>query len=450
MRRYAPKSLAGQLALLVGIALFVAQAINFALLLSENRERRANLTVVPAVVRLVNAAERHQRQGSFPPARRARARRADISSVSGVTDLMKRDAAAETRSRAALVEAGLEVLDLRAARARRNPTDRPIRNGAGARERSAEMLVVSAQIEPATWLTVRVPLRGEGSALVWRLLGQTVVLYIVLLAAILWIGRRAARPLRALTDAATEFGMAGGGEPLPARGPGDIRALTEAFNEMRERLTTTLAEKDRMLGAIGHDLRTPLASLRLRVETHDDPDERSRLVATIAEMSQTLDDILSLSQVGRTQEPAALVDLTALADALIEDLRDLGGDVIFEESPRVVVELRPTLTRRALRNLVENALKYGVRAVVRVRAEASTVIVEVEDEGPGLPENALEEAFGSFTRLEASRNRDTGGAGLGLALARAIVRDQGGDIELENRASGGLRARVRLPTCKAR
>ena len=237
---------------------------------------------------------------------------------------------------------------------------------------------------------------------------------------------------------------------MTEQGPADIRLLIAAFNAMRDRLVATLAEKDRMLGAIGHDLRTPLASLRLRIETHDDAGERARMADTIAEMSQTLDDIMSLAQVGRSRENAVRVDLAAMVDAIVEDLRDLGGDVSFEPSARVAIALRPVLTRRAIRNLIENGLKYGTQVVVRVRADGTDAIVEIDDIGPGLPPEDLARVFESFTRLEGSRNRDTGGAGLGLALARGIVRDQGGDIVLANRSPVGLRATLYLPAGEQR
>lgn len=445
--RFRPRSLAGQLALLVGLALFLAQAINFALLLGERRERRINQAVVPAVVRIINAAERIERRGDRPRPRGARPRRVEATRTSGITGTMTRQPVVEQRARAALAEAGLPALDVHAAetsRAESGIGPRPRR--AAAREASGRVMILSVRLRPSTWLTTRTPVRSGDAALVWRLLGQTAILYIVLLAGVLWIGRRAARPLGDLTNAAAAaFGRSGALEPVAERGPADIRALIAAFNAMRVRLAATLAEKDRMLGAIGHDLRTPLASLRLRAENVDDEAERARMVDTIVEMSGTLDDILALAQAGRSREAVVRVDLSALVDAVVEDLRDLGGNVTFEPSPRTAIDLRPVLTRRAVRNLVENALKYGTRAIVRVRREGAQAMVEIDDEGPGLAEDLREHVFESFTRLETSRNRETGGAGLGLALARAIVRDQGGEILLENRGSRGLRATIMLP-----
>ena len=199
-----------------------------------------------------------------------------------------------------------------------------------------------------------------------------------------------------------------------------------------------------MLGAIGHDLRTPLASLRVRVESVDDDADRARMAETIAEMNRMLDDILSLARLGRPSEPPTEVDLAALVDAVVEDFREIGHEVVFEESERIRMRLRPGLMRRALRNLIENALKYAGAVEVSVTASAQSVAILVCDRGPGIPADRLGDVFEAFTRLETSRNKATGGIGLGLALARTIVRDAGGDITLANRDGGGLIARITL------
>ena len=166
---------------------------------------------------------------------------------------------------------------------------------------------------------------------------------------------------------------------------------------------------------------------------------------TIEEMNRTLDDILSLARLGRPSAPLVDVDLSALVDAVVEDFRDLGAPVSFEEAARLTMRLRPSLMRRALRNLIENAIKYGQHAAVRLVPGKDAVEIVVEDQGPGIPPERLSDVFEAFTRLEGSRNKDTGGIGLGLALARTIVRDAGGDIRLTNRPEGGLAATIVLP-----
>jgi signal transduction histidine kinase len=206
-----------------------------------------------------------------------------------------------------------------------------------------------------------------------------------------------------------------------------------------------LDEKDRMLGAIGHDLRTPLAALRVRIESVEDEQDRARMADTIAEMNRTLDDILSLARLGRPSEPETEVDLAALVDAVVEDFRDLGEPVTFEETDRLRMRLRPSLIRRAVRNLIENAVKYAGAAEVSLASDERRAAIVVEDRGPGIPADRLDQVFDPFFRLESSRNRHTGGIGLGLALARAIVEEAGGTIALTAREGGGLVARITLP-----
>lgn len=443
MRLARPRTLAAQLALLVAAALFVAQAINFALLYGERRERSLNAISAPAIARIHDAAERLQQgdgeqRGPF-------GRRVRVSAGSAIDAGTPREPALEARIADGLDTLGADIAEVRVTRAgewRGNPRRQP--PGPNAESDSRQLYLVSAKAGPDLWINVPAIAPREDEWLLGRLLVQTAVIYAVVLLAVLWLGRRAARSLGRLTDAAAGFGARGSRE-LRAEGPADVRRLTEAFNDMQRRIAAVLTEKDRMLGAIGHDLRTPLASLRLRAEGVEDAEERERMIATCEEMSATLQDILTLARVHQSAETPTTVDLSALADAVADDFAELGDDVVFEPSPRVIVSLRPILTRRAIRNLVENAVKYGGGARLRVAAGADAAVVEVDDDGPGIPAARLEEMFGDFARLDGSRSRATGGAGLGLAIAREIARGQGGDIVLRNRPGGGLTATLRLP-----
>jgi signal transduction histidine kinase len=214
---------------------------------------------------------------------------------------------------------------------------------------------------------------------------------------------------------------------------------------MRSRIIAMLDEKDRMLGAIGHDLRTPLASLRVRAESVEDDGERARMSETIEEMNRMLEDILSLARAGRSTEAAQKVDLASLADAVVEDFIELGSPVAMTDSDRAVAFVRPQQIRRALRNLIENAIVYGDRAHVSVSREGAMIRIAVADEGPGIAADRMDEMLEPFTRLEGSRNRETGGAGLGLALVRAIMAEHQGQLRLANRPGGGLEASLLLP-----
>jgi signal transduction histidine kinase len=256
--------------------------------------------------------------------------------------------------------------------------------------------------------------------------------------------RRIASPLRQLTRAAELLGRGEAVTPLAVRGPEDIRRTTVAFNSMQERLHRFVADRTRMLAAIGHDLRTPLTTLRLRTELVEDPDLRDRMLATIDEMRAMTDSTLSLVAQDASAEPTRTIDLTALVESVCDDLAELGQPVRFTPGERFEYRCRPEGLRRVIRNLVENAVRYAGGADVRLVADRTGVRILVEDEGPGIPLDKIEDVFAPFFRLEASRSRETGGIGLGLAIARAIARQHGGDIILSPRHPG-LKAAVVLP-----
>ncbi|WP_244492570.1 ATP-binding protein [Aureimonas sp. AU22] len=256
--------------------------------------------------------------------------------------------------------------------------------------------------------------------------------------------RRIARPLRQLTIAAEALGRGEAVEPLCECGPDDIRRTSEAFNRMQERLHRFVDDRTRMLAAISHDLRTPLTTLRLRAELVGDLNLQGRMLSTIDEMQSMTDATLALIRQETTAEATRTVDLCALVESTCEDLAELGHDVTFETSERLPYRCRPDGLRRVVRNLVENAARYAGNANVRVVTTRSTIEIVVEDDGPGIPADKLDEVFAPFYRLEGSRSRETGGAGLGLSIARAIARQHGGDIVLRGR-SPGLSAVVRLP-----
>ncbi|HEY0130310.1 MAG TPA: ATP-binding protein, partial [Allosphingosinicella sp.] len=296
-----------------------------------------------------------------------------------------------------------------------------------------------------SWLDARFDAPRADRWLIHRLVLATAMLFVLVFGAAWWIARRLAFPLRDLTRAAEGFRGHSPAEPVEPSGPSDLRRAVEAFNAMNRRTLALLDEKDRMLGAIGHDLRTPLASLRIRAENMGPEEERERLVATVEEMAATLEDILTLARTGRAREPVRPVDLAALADAVVEEFRDLGLAVEFRPSPRAVLAVQPNLLRRALRNLVDNALAYGGGGRVTVEERSGRIEIRVEDDGPGIPADRLEEVLEPFRRLDSSRNRESGGAGLGLAIALAVAQAHGGRLELANRVEGGLRASLILP-----
>ncbi len=258
-------------------------------------------------------------------------------------------------------------------------------------------------------------------------------------------GRRIAKPMRGLAAAAGRFGRGEAVEDLSEAGPVETRETVRAFNLMRARLDRYVRDRTAMLAAVSHDLRTPITSLRLHAEFVEDTETKAKILAALDEMQRMTEDALAFIREDMQRDETRMVDLHALLDSVAADLAELGHDFDVADSGRVLVACRPAALRRALRNLLENAAAYGGRAAAHVERDDEETRVVVEDEGPGIPEAELERVFEPFVRLETSRSRDTGGSGLGLAIARGIVRGHGGDIRLENRAEGGLRATVALP-----
>lgn len=438
-----PRTLVGQVILLVALALFVAQAINFALLLQERNRLQLTGQTAPAVYRIVDALDARGDRQDEP-------RRARFVEGAPTLDGEERPDIAR-RAMTMFSDIGLTIYSARAVEHRRvlplrrwekirmratGTPDGPRRGGS---------IMLAAEYEKGRWVITEARLAGPPPRFGGWLIGQTLILYIIVLLPLLWVGRRIARPLRQLTGAARQFARTGASDPVDEGGPGDVRDLTTAFNAMRARIIAMLDEKDRMLGAIGHDLRTPLASLRVRAESVEDEGERARMSQTIDEMNRMLEDILSLARAGRSTEEPQKVDLASLADAVVEDFVELGSPVDMADSDRAVALVRPQQIRRALRNLIENAIVYGDRAHVTVAREGDMIRLTVADEGPGIAEDRMDEMLEPFTRMEGSRNRETGGAGLGLALVRAIMAEHHGQLRLSNRPEGGLEASLVLP-----
>ena len=311
----------------------------------------------------------------------------------------------------------------------------------------SEVVAVAAQIADGRWLTVRARVPVQEGRLGMMLVGQTVVLLGLLLIPLLFMAWRVSRPLSRLAQAARSVRPASEQPPLPETGPSDVRELTRAFNTMRERIVAMLSEKDRMLGAIGHDLRTPLASLRLRVEQVENGRLRDAMIASIENMAAMLEDILALARTGQPREVPENTDVVALVTALASEYTALGRPVTLSvaDGVRDRRDIRPIGLQRALRNLVDNAVTYAGAARIAVGKDRDGLMIRVEDDGPGIPEDQLETIMEPFTRVEESRNRNTGGSGLGLALARAAVQAEGGQITLANRAPQGLTATIQLP-----
>lgn len=259
-----------------------------------------------------------------------------------------------------------------------------------------------------------------------------------------WFARRIAAPFSEFARAAERLGRDPDAPPLDIRGSAEVSAAIAAFNLMQERLNRYVSNRTTMIGAIAHDLRTPLTRLRFRIEAA--PEElKAKLSADLDEMEAMVASTLAFVQDATRQVERTRLEVSSLVETVMDEAAETGADAAVERAERAVVDGDPIALKRLVTNLVDNALKFGSSARGRVFAEAGMAIVEVDDDGPGVPESEIERAFEPFQRLETSRSRETGGAGLGLAVVRAIARGHGGEVILVNRAEGGLRARVTLP-----
>ena len=465
MPRLWPRSLQGQLLLAVALALLVAQGISAVLLWRAQAERREAALVHAAAIKLVSAGNddfKIARFGPHPPeaiaaARHLRIERTDHNPLHSGED---RVAPAEEELREILTGQGMELGEVVVTH--RDLSEEPDMAARVARRAAMighrgppppdRLLLAGVELKPnGGWMVVRVPVPRVERALIATLVGQTLLLYGLLVGAIAFIVGRITRPLKALTGRLERFAETRQADgQLAAEGPDDIRHLILAHNAMEDRIAALLDEKDVMLGAIGHDLKTPLAALRVRIESVEDEAERAKMAATIEDITRSLDDILSLARVGRPSDPRENADLTALVAQVAEEFEDMGQPVSFEPGERVVLPLRATWLRRALRNLVSNALRYGQVARITLAREAGSAVIRVEDDGPGIPEGDHGRMMEPFTRGEPSRSSLTGGAGLGLTLARAIAEQHGGALTLANRRNAdgsvaGLAATISLP-----
>ncbi|CAN5302544.1 ATP-binding protein [soil metagenome] len=265
------------------------------------------------------------------------------------------------------------------------------------------------------------------------------------IAAAAWIfARRLASPLASFADAAERLGRDPRAPPLDIRGSTEIIVAARAFNDMQQRLRRYVEDRTAMVGAIAHDLRTPLTRLRFRIE--GTPEElRAKMSSDLDEMEAMISATLSFVRDATQAGQRTKLELSSLLESLADEMTETGKQAEIERAEKVVVEGDPISLKRLFTNLLENAVKYGGRARIRVFADGPSAVVEIDDDGPGVPAAELERVFEPFYRREPSRSRETGGIGLGLAVVRTIARAHGGDAELQNRPGGGLTARVRLP-----
>lgn len=309
--------------------------------------------------------------------------------------------------------------------------------------RSTGVVEADVLLRNDSWFRFSVPLLSVNPISTWRFGVSLLVGFLFVLVAAIWVVLRWTQPLTTLVHAAERLGGDINAQPLPEKGPSEVRAAANAFNRMQEKLRSLIEDRTCFAAAIAHDLGTPITRLRLRAEEIANEEQRVKFLKDLAQMQKMIGATLDFTRQDVAFERFEPLDLSLLLRSLHDEFNDMGHEVVVRAPGRAIVMLRPYAIRRALTNLIENATKYGKRAAVRLSVTQHCYTIIIEDDGPGVPEQMLGEIFKPFRRL--AQVEEVHGAGLGLTVAQTIVRDHGGDIDLVNRQEGGLRVTVTLP-----
>jgi len=313
----------------------------------------------------------------------------------------------------------------------------------------AEAIIrVSVRVGDASWFNARISLAVDERPSRTQPIIFLSMLSLLVAVVALWGVRRATQPLALFASAAERLGVDVNADPLNEKGPGEVRRAARAFNTMQTRLKRFIQDRTQMLAAISHDLRTPITRMKLRAEFVDDDEQRRKMLSDLDEMEAMIAATLAFARDDAANEPTSTVDIAGLLANIAADARAAGHDVAYSGPAALDLIARPLALKRAVGNLIDNAVKYGKRARITLSRVVDGVELWIDDDGPGIPDADKERVFAPFVRLESSRSRETGGTGLGLTITRNAVRSMGGDIELINRAEGGLRVRVTLPAAQ--
>jgi signal transduction histidine kinase len=305
--------------------------------------------------------------------------------------------------------------------------------------------MISIPLEDGSWINFRTANPQVSAADSQHLLISTSLMAIAVLLFSGMLVRILTAPLRDLSRAAERLGVDMTAPPLEESGPREVRQAARAFNNMQQRIKRLITDRTQMLAAISHDLRTPITRLRLRAELVEESEQRTKIMADLQEMEAMVASTLAFLREDSDREEARVISVDALLETICDDMSDAGHEVRFEACDRANLRCRQLSMKRAFTNLIDNAVKYGGTAVVTLYRGSDAIRVEIDDAGSGIPEDLHEKVFTPFFRAEQSRNRATGGTGLGLTVARSVVRAHGGDIELTRSPMNGLRVTVKIP-----
>ena len=310
--------------------------------------------------------------------------------------------------------------------------------------RSVGTAAIDIKLKDGTSLHAVAPLLGVAPFSLWKLGASLAAMLVTILPLGFLFLSRWTHPLIVIAGAADRLGRDIHTPPLDEVGPSEIRATAHAFNVMQERIRRLVQDRMAIAAAIAHDLGTPVTRLHLRAEEISDEETRRSILADLDQMRRMITETLSFARFDFSAEPAGPTEITSLVQRVCDELVDVGADVVALGPPQIVLQTKPTMLYRALSNLIENAVKYGKRARVTITSTHNSVDIQIDDDGPGIPERLLFDVFEPFRRLPHAGG-DVEGTGLGLTAARSLVRSLGGEITLSNRPAGGLRATLHLP-----
>jgi two-component system OmpR family sensor kinase len=319
----------------------------------------------------------------------------------------------------------------------------PAGSGSGA---DPHLLLASLRLGDSSWINFSIAKLGHGHASLRGIVFSTSLMAVGVMLVTLLILRNVTRPLRACAEAAENLYRGAEPQMLAIAGPREVHHLATALNEMQKRVKRLVDDRTLMLAAISHDLKSPLARLSLRAERLPDPEARQAMDADISEMLAMIDSALAFLKGDFAASEVRPLDLAATLDSICDDLIDQGHAVTLQRTGETVLRGRPLALKRAFANLIENAVKYGGSAAVTIQGGTHVIAVTVTDHGPGIPPEKREAMFSPFFRGEPHRDTELGGAGLGLTIARTIIRAHGGEVALLDAEAGGLKVEVRLPS----
>ncbi len=308
-----------------------------------------------------------------------------------------------------------------------------------------DRLLIEISLPDTGDLLFATPTTTLGADTIRSIILEIIVMWAGILVLSIWAARWLIRPLKAFGRVAEMLGKDIRTSLDEPAGPHEIRLVARAMNQMQARLRRFIEDRTSMLAAISHDLRTPITRLRLRAEFVEDTAQRDKMLSDLEEMERMTESTLIFARDEVTAEKPQMVDIAAVLQSICSDMLDTGHAVSLDDCPPTPINGRPISLKRGFSNLIMNAVAYGQNVWVHIRGQQASIIVEIEDDGPGVPDSELENVFAPFYRVDKSRNCEIAGTGLGLAVARSIFRGHGGEVLLENRDAGGLRATVTIP-----